>query len=286
MKAPIIIAEACCNHMGNMEIAKEMIIRAQQCGVEFIKFQKRDIDFWAEHSRSIYSSPHPNPERAFGDTYEQHRRALEFSIVQHQELIELCESVGIKYACSVFDINSAKDIIELSPGFIKIPSSCNSNYDLLKYVCRNYQGDIHLSFGMTSRIQIDDIINLFVDENRASSLIIYACTSAYPPPLYETCLLEIKYLINKYSTLVKGIGYSGHHKGIVIDIAAYTLGAEFIERHFTLNRCFKGTDHELSITPEELAVLVANLNDVSKCLEYKQSDILPSEKHSLERLKW
>ncbi len=286
MDTPFVIAEACCNHMGELERAKAMIIAAKESNADYIKFQKRDIASWAVHKKSVFSAPHPNPQNAFGSTYEEHRRTLEFDISQHKELVDLCNAVGIKYACSVFDIPSAKDIIELSPSMIKIPSSCNTNYELLRFLCNNYAGDIHLSLGMISKSTINDIVNLFIEHKRASDLIIYACTSAYPLPLTETCLLEIKYLVDKYSKVVKAIGYSGHHLGIIIDIAAYTLGAKYIERHFTIDRNQKGTDQNMSVMPEELAQLISNLHDVSQCLEYKHSDVLPSEISNMEKLKW
>lgn len=286
MKTPIIIAEACCNHMGDVDVAKQMIIQAKQCGANYIKFQKRSIDTWAEHNPIIYKAAHPNPNNSFGNTYEEHRRFLEFSIDIHKDLKALCDSIGINYACSTFDITSAKEIIDLAPSFIKIPSACNTNFELLKFICDNFDGDIHLSFGMTPKTIIDEIVNFFVQRKKAKSLVVYACTSAYPLPLSETCLLEIKYLLEKYSDIVNDIGYSGHHEGIVIDIAAYVLGAKYIERHFTLDRQFKGTDQKMSITPNELKELISNLNDVVECLKYKSDGVISSEIDNMEKLKW
>lgn len=286
MKYPIIIAEACCNHMGDIELAKKMIIQAKESGANIIKFQKRDIDSWIKHNPTIYLAPHPNPINAFGETYETHRRFLEFEVNDHFELKKLCDEIGISYMCSVFDVISADNIIKLKPYAIKIPSSCNTNFELIEYIISHFDGEIHISFGMTSKDKIDEIMNYFSQHNRLKDLIIYACTSAYPLPLSETCLLEIKYLSERYGDKVKGIGYSGHHQGIIIDIAAYTLGAVYLERHFTLDREFKGTDQKMSITPLELRTLVQNLKDVSACLTYKNGSVLPSEISNMEKLKW
>ena len=283
---PIIIAEACCNHMGNIKIAKKMIKNAKKNGADYIKFQKRCISEWVEHKPEVYLKPHINPKNSFGKTYKEHREKLEFTYEQHKQLKEYCENIGIEYCCSVFDVTSAKEIVALNPKLIKIPSACNLNFDLLDFLCKNYYGEIHISFGMTQRCNIKKIIDYFIKQKRNKDLVIYLCTSNYPLKPDDVCLNEITYLFNKYGNYVKAIGYSGHHLGINIDIAAYALGASFLERHFTLNKKYKGTDQEASITPKELYNLANNLDEVSKCLKYKSDDILECEKANEEKLKW
>ena len=130
---------------------------------------------------------------------------------------------------------------------------------------------------MTSRLEIDKIVNFFRDFNRNKDLVLYNCTSGYPVSFEEVCLLEINYLKNTYSDCVKDIGFSGHHLGIAVDIAAVTLGANFVERHFTLDRTWKGTDHAASLEPDGLRKLVRDISAVKKSLKYKESDILPIE---------
>lgn len=283
---PVIIAEACCNHMGKMKIAKKMILEAKRNGADYIKFQKRNIDEWVIRKPNVYKNPHQCKKNSFGKTYEEHRRKLEFSLEQHKLLKNYCDKIGINYCCSVFDIKSAMEIVSLSPKMIKVPSACNTNFELLSYLCNNFSGEIHVSFGMTSKDNIEKIVSFFVENNRNKDLIIYACTSAYPLKLNDVCLNEISYLKNKYSDIVKGIGYSGHHIGIVIDISAYTLGAKYIERHFTLDKNMKGTDQKASIVPKELFKLKQNLTDISQCLQAKSSDILQSELQNEVKLKW
>lgn len=117
-------------------------------------------------------------------------------------------------------------------------------------------------------------------------MVLYACVSGYPVPMEDLSLLEITRLRDKYEDLVKGIGFSGHHKGIAMDIAAYTLGASIIERHFTLDRTWKGTDHAVSLEPDGLRRLVRDLNCASKALNYKKEKILPIEKAQREKLKY
>ena len=286
MRKPIIIAEACCNHMGDINIAKEMIIQAKNSGADYIKFQKRDIDSWVKRRPDIYKKSHPDKMNAFGDSYENHRRYLEFDIDVHRQLKKYCDSIGINYTCSVFDIESAKQIISLNPKIIKISSACNMNFELLQYICDNFNGEIHLSVGMTYKKDIDKIVQFFIKNKRNDDLVVYACTSSYPLKPQDVCLLEINYLIEKYSKIIKSVGYSGHHQGIIIDVAAFSLGAEYIERHFTLNKGYKGTDQSASIEPNELIELKSNLEDISFALKNKDKEILDVELSNKEKLKW
>lgn len=287
MKKCSLILEMCCNHQGDLEIAKKMIYIAKYfCNVEIVKFQKRDIEEWTKKKENIYNSPHPVKENSFGDTYKEHRRFLEFSIEQHKELKRLCDNLNIIYSCSVFDVKSAKDIIEMEPEIIKIPSACNLNFELLEYVCMHHKGEIHLSVGMTSYNEIDRIIQFFIDNNRNNDLIIYACTSGYPVMAKDINLLEIKRLKDKYSKIVKDIGFSGHHNGINIDSVAYSLGATYIERHFTLDKKQKGTDHKVALIPEEAKHLVENLTEIYEAYNLRITDILEVEKNNKEKLKW
>lgn len=286
MNKPIIIAEACCNHTGDLEIAKKMIFEAKINGADYIKFQKRDIKAWSKRKPNIYCKPHPNIDNAFGETYEEHRKYLEFDYNEHIILNDYCNKMGINYCCSVFDIKSAKQIIKLNPKIIKIASACNMNFELLSYLCKNFVGKIHVSLGMTSKDDIDKIVNLFINHKRNLDLVLYACTSSYPLKDKDTCLLEILYLKQKYSNVVYDIGYSGHHTGILLDIVAYTLGANYIERHFTIDKSFKGTDQAASILPLELNQLRQNFNKVNSSLHYKHRDILDVEWANKEKLKW
>ena len=282
---PFIIAEIGCNHKGDMEIAKALILCAKYfCGVDAVKFQKRNNKelLTAEE----YNAPHPNPINSYGKTYGEHREFLEFTVEQHKELKDFCESHDIIYSTSVWDLTSAKEIVSLNPEFVKIPSATNNNFKVLEYLCDNYEGDIHLSLGMTTKEEIDKIVQFFIDKKRNKSLVLYSCTSGYPVPYNDICLLEIKKLYDAYSNVVKAIGFSGHHIGIYPDIAAFTLGASVIERHFTLNHNWKGTDHKASLEPQEMRELVEALTNVDNALAYKNVDLLDIEKVQRQKLKY
>nr|WP_293301736.1 N-acetylneuraminate synthase family protein [Allomuricauda sp.] len=284
-KEPYIIAEIGCNHKGDMKIAKELINMAKIFGnANAVKFQKRNNKELLTEAQ--YNAPHPNPINSYGDTYGAHREFLEFDVDQHQELKDYCEEVGITYSTSVWETTSAKEIAGLNPDFIKIPSACNNNFEMLGWLCDNYHGEIHISTGMTTKDEIKILVDFFDERGRGKDLVVYNCTSGYPVPFEDVCLLDILTLQEKYGDKVKSIGFSGHHLGIAIDVSAYTLGAHVIERHFTLDRTWKGTDHAASLEPMGLRKLCRDLRATHKALTYKQKDILDIESVQREKLKY
>ncbi len=130
---------------------------------------------------------------------------------------------------------------------------------MLEWLCKNYSGELHISTGMTTKQEIESIVGLFKRHKRNKDLVLYNCTSGYPVPFEDVCLLDINILLDKYKDDVKHIGFSGHHLGIAVDVAAYTLGAHWIERHFTKDRTWKGTDHAASLEVPGLQKLVRDL---------------------------
>jgi sialic acid synthase len=286
-KSPILIAEIGCNHMGKINLAKEFIdISKKFCELKYVKFQKRHPKTLL--SKKEYYAPHPVPENSFGKTYGKHREKLEFNLKQHKYLKKYCESKKITYSTSVWDLKSAKEISSIKPKFIKIGSATNTNYKVLNYLLKNFHGKIHVSLGMTNLKEEEKLVDLFTKHKRNKDLILYACTSAYPVETKDTCLLEVSRLVEKYKkkNLVMDIGFSGHHKGIALDIAAYALGANYIERHFTLDRTSKGTDHSASLEPDGIRRLKRNLEETFKALKYKDQEILEVEKASRMKLKY
>lgn len=284
-RKPRVIAEAGCNHKGDMKIAKELIkIAAIYCKADVIKFQKRNNRELLTEEQ--YNAPHPNPVNSYGATYGEHREFLELSVEQHAELKKYCEEMGIVYSTSVWDLTSAKEIASLEPELIKIPSACNNHYEMLNWLCDNYKGEIHVSLGMTTHDEEEKLIQLFEEKNRAKDLVLYVCTSGYPVPYEDVCLLEINRVRAAYESRVKEIAFSGHHLGTAVDIAAYTLGATTIERHYTLDRTWKGTDHAASLEPEGIRQLKRGLDEAYMALTYKTKEILPIEQVQRDKLKY
>jgi len=151
-----------------------------------------------------------------------------------------------------------------------------------------YSGEVHISTGMTTKEEIEQIVS-FWEEGKGKAkerVVLYNCTSGYPVPFADVCLLDIRLLQEKYQHRVKAIGFSGHHLGVAIDIAAYALGAEWNERHFTKDRTWKGTDHAASLEPGGLKKLVRDLEACQIAMTYKSSEILPLEAEQRAKLKW
>ena len=284
MHKPIIIAEVGCNHKGEMEIAHEMITMAALfCKVDAVKFQKRNSKELLTEEE--YNAPHPNPVNSYGETYGEHREYLEFDLEQHRQLKKWCEEFGLTYNVSVWDVTSAREMVLLEPEMIKVPSACNLKFDLLEYLCDYFKGEIHLSFGMTTREEEKKIVDYFETKGRNRDLVIYSCTSGYPVAFEDICLLEIARLKEVFGDRVKGIGFSGHHLGIAADVAAITLGAMWVERHFTLDRTWKGTDHAASLEPDGMRRVARDLRSVFKALNCKPKEILDVEMEQRNKLK-
>ena len=284
-RKPFVIAEAGCNHKGDMSIAKDLIrTAAHYCKADAIKFQKRCNRELL--TREQYNAPHPNPVKSYGATYGEHREFLELDAQQHAQLKEWCEEAGIIYSTSVWDLTSAKEIAPLNPQFIKIPSACNNHYEMLEWLCKNYSGEIQVSLGMTTHEEEKALIDLFEANGRAKDLVIFSCTSGYPVPYEDICLLELVRIREAYGNRVKKVGFSGHHLGTAIDDAAYALGAEVIERHYTIDKTWKGTDHAASLEPDEMQHLVKNLNDIHLAMRSKSEEVLEIEAVQRAKLKY
>ena len=281
---PMIVLEIGCNHMGNIELAKKMIYcAAKECGASAAKFQKRNnFESLTEAQRN---APHPHPENSYGKTYGEHRDFLEFTIDQHKELKDYCDELGIIYSSSVWDLTSAKEIASLNPQYIKIPAAQNNNIPMLTWLCENYYGECQISLGMTTEEEEKRIVELFSSYNRLKDLSILACTSGYPITYEESCLCEIVRIKKMYGDKIKSVGLSGHYTAPALDVAAYVLGAEIIERHFTFDKLWKGTDHSASMVPDEVIQMISNLNDVRRAMSYKEG-LLPVEIVQREKLKY
>lgn len=156
---------------------------------------------------------------------------------------------------------------------------------MLEYLCKNFGGEIHLSVGMTTQAEEKSIVDLFKKFDRNKDLVIYACTSGYPVPPEDICLLEVKRLVETFGDEVKAVGFSNHSPGISFDTVAFALGSQYFERHFTLNRTWKGTDHAASLEPDGMRRVARDLRSTQKALTYKSQEILDIEKVQRKKLK-
>uniref|UniRef100_A0A7S2C4U6 PseI/NeuA/B-like domain-containing protein n=1 Tax=Haptolina brevifila TaxID=156173 RepID=A0A7S2C4U6_9EUKA len=199
---PKVMAEIGCNHMGSVEIAKELLTLAKQAGCDYGKFQKRNPKELL--TKAQYEAPHPNPRNSYGDTYGAHREFLELSRDQHAELLAHCKEIGLGYSCSVWDATSAKDIVSLNPDLIKVGSPSNQHWEMQKILRDEYSGDVHISTGMTTKEEIEKIVK-FWEEGKGDAknrVVLYNCTSGYPVPFEDVCLLELRTLYDTYKDRV------------------------------------------------------------------------------------
>ena len=266
-----VIAEIGCTHIGSIERAKDLAKLAKICGADVIKTQKRNPK--ESTNKKLWDKPHPNEMYSYGKTYLEHRENIELPIEDHYKLKEYCEEIGIEYSTSVWDMTSAKEIVALNPKFIKIPSACNNNKELLDYLFDNYKGEIHISTGMLDKKERELLYTELLPYN--NRIVIYLCTSGYPISFSETYLLEIKELTNIFSN----VGFSNHGRGICLEPVAMAFGAKYFERHFIDDRLFKHTDASCSLEPQGLSKLIRNLKATEQALTYK-----PEELENIERI--
>lgn len=274
IEAPKVIAECGANHMGQTELAVKMIEEAAHCGATIVKFQKRTPKLCVPPE--VYAAPHPNPWNSFGDTYGEHRENLEFDRETHGLLKKVCEENGVEYSVSVWDMNALAEMSTLRPKHLKIPSAMN-NHSRLIAQSRAHCEVQHISNGMTTAAELYSLEQYA--ENAGGDVVLYHTTSSYPVPPEDIALRTLR---PPYR------GFSGHHNGIALDIAAYAYypGTEYIERHFTLDRTWKGTDQAASLEPQGLRKLVRDLDAAAKALAGKRGDIMDCEKPHAKKLRY
>ena len=280
VRVPKVVAEIGCAHVGQVQRAKQLINLAVLSGATVAKFQKRNPVECVP--RQIQNLPHPNQIFSYGDTYLKHREALELSIEDHRELKYYCEQCGIEYSCSVWDMTSARQIVELKPSFIKVGSPSNTHFEMLSYLLHEYEGNVHVSLGMTTdeeRCRLCDF--LFSSGVNLSRIVLYHCTSEYPCRFEHLFLREIDLLRSTVPPEV-AVGFSNHGYGIAADIAAYMLGAEWIERHFIDDRTFRHTDAAASLEPDGLRRVCRDLKAVYSALSYRDGITDEEQKQRLK----
>jgi sialic acid synthase SpsE len=253
-----LIVETGCNHQGSFDIAVQMIEKAKEIGdIWGIKFQKRDIESIPNNVKTIPRSM----SNSFGTNYYEHRKALEFSIPEIKELKNIIEQKGLQFICSAFDSKSIDDLISIGCKYIKLPSQLFSNEQLRKQLLNNKDKcgyKILVSTGMHEWDEIND--NPWLDK----ADVIFHCTSTYPAKLTETNMDTIRQLKD---ITISNIGYSSHeNEGYGIKFAIFA-GASYIERHFTLNTEWKGSDHgTVSSDPNEMKRIISDIEWVKQIL--------------------
>jgi sialic acid synthase len=264
-----VIAEIGHNHQGDLKKCKELFRAAHEAGAAAVKLQKRDNR--SLYTREMYDKPYDN-ENSFGPTYGAHREALEFGHQEYLELQRYARELGITFFATAFDIPSANFLAEIDMPAFKVASGDLRNIPLLRHIAGFGQPVILSTGGAT----MDDVERAYAAVASLNTQIcVLQCTAGYPAAFEELDLRVISTYRERFPDAV--IGLSGHDNGIAMAPVAYVLGARVVEKHFTLNRASKGTDHSFSLEPVGLRKLVRDLNRVRVALGDGAKRVYPSE---------
>jgi len=263
-----IIAEIGNNHNGDFEMAKVMIDKAIECGVDAVKFQVKNIEKC--FSKDLLDMPYDH-HNSFGKTYREHKEHLEFSHQQYADLKKYSDEKGIIFFATPFDVDSFEFLKNIDAPAHKISSFHVTDNDLVHAVCTAGK-PIIMSTGMSSIEEIDAACEYMNKCN--STYAILQCTSSYPTDDEDVHLSVIPELKKRYKVVV---GYSGHERGISIAASSVLLGASVIEKHFTLDRTLKGPDHAASLEPKGFKLMVERARLLEKALGNPEKVVLESE---------
>ena len=268
MSRTLIIAEAGVNHNGSLDIAKKLVRTAKECGADIVKFQTAKLDSLVSKCAEMADYQKKNTGKE--ESQKEMLSRLLLSYDDYTELAKYCKEVGIMFLSTPFDIDSIR-FLDPMQDIWKIPSGEITNYPYLVEIAHTGKKVI-ISTGMCEMDEISEAVKV-LRENGTDDITILHCTTEYPAPFAEVNLRVMDTLKKEFGCPV---GYSDHTKGIEVSLAAAALGAEVIEKHFTLDRNMEGPDHKASLEPQELKALVDGIRNIEKALgmaEKKSSKI-------------
>lgn len=271
-----VIAEIGNNHQGSLEQAKLLFAEAKRCGADAVKVQKRDNR--TLYTRAYFNKPYEN-ENSFGPTYGGHREALEFGRTEYEELRAYAEEIGIAFFATAFDQPSADFLADLDMPAYKIASGDLTNTPLVRHVAEIGKPVI-LSTGGATLCDVERAFAVATDVNPQVALL--QCTAGYPAAWDELNLEVIRSYREAFPRTV--VGLSSHDNGIAMATAAFAMGARIVEKHFTLDRSLRGTDHSFSLEPQGLRKMVRDLRRLRAALGDGEKRSYPSEAGPLEKM--
>lgn len=254
-----ICAELGSNHMGSVEMCKKLMFEAKRCGASAVKLQKRSNK--TLYTKAFYDKVYDNPN-SYGKTYGEHREFLEFDLDQYRELRDYADELGITFFATAFDIPSADFLHCLNMPAYKIASACITDIPLIEHIA-SFEKPMIISTGGATW---EDIVRASDATGwHKCEIALLHCVATYPNTPCQINAHAIPKMQIDYPNEI--IGFSDHYNGILASEVAYMMGAKIIEKHFTLNHTFKGTDHALSLEPEGFETLVHNLRRIDHMLE-------------------
>lgn len=257
----LIIAEAGVNHNGSLDLAMQLVDVAANAGADYVKFQTfKSENLVTSNARKAVYQQENLPET--DDSQLQMLKALELSEADHLALKEYCRSKGIGFLSTAFDLESIDFLHELGMDLWKIPSGEITNYPFLRKIA-SFNGRVVVSTGMSDETDIQNaLIALSENGQNLSKVSLLHCITQYPTPMQDVNLKAMLSL----KKFTDSVGYSDHTNGIEVAVAAVALGAEVIEKHFTLSRSLPGPDHKASLEPDELASMIQSIRNIEKAL--------------------
>lgn len=276
MSRVIIIAEAGVNHNGDYEMAKRMVVAAKNAGADYIKFQtaipKEVISKFAV--MADYQKNNVGKEESQLEMCEK----IHLPLSAYKSLKEYCDEVGIKFMSTPFDLVSIDTLAELDMDYMKIPSGEITNLPYLRKIAK-LSIPVIMSTGMCEPDEIESALNVLTDNGlKKGDIILLHCNTEYPTPM---CDVNLKAMLEMRDRFGVRVGYSDHTKGIEVPVAAVALGAEVIEKHFTLDKTLPGPDHVASLEPSELKAMVDAIRNVEMALGNGHKHVTDSERKNI-----
>lgn len=275
-KHVIIIAEAGVNHNGNYELAKQLVIKAKEAGADYVKFQtavpEKVISRFAEMAEYQKENTKKNESQL------EMCKKIHLKLSDYAPLQKYCDEVGIKFISTPFDLDSIDVLKELAMDFWKIPSGEITNYPFLVKIAKTHM-PVVMSTGMCEIYEVREAIKVLCDNGLTMSQIsLLHCNTEYPTPMKDVNLRAMENLSKEFGVTV---GYSDHTKGIEVPIAAVAMGADIIEKHFTLDKNMIGPDHKASLEPLELKAMVEAIRNIELAMGDNIKHVSNSERKNI-----
>lgn len=273
MAKVLIIAEAGVNHNGDINLARQLVDKAKETGADIIKFQTFKLDSIV--SKFAEMADYQKDNIGIVESQKEMLKKITLPYEAFWELYKYCNKKDIQFLSTPFDIESIYFLNDMV-SFWKIPSGEVTNYPYLVEIAKTGK-PVVMSTGMCELQEIDESIKV-LKTNGTTDITLLHCNTQYPTPYKDVNLRVMETLRNRYKVKV---GYSDHTKGIEVPIAAVALGAEVIEKHFTLDKNLPGPDHKASLEPKELAAMVSSIRNIEEALGSPNKTVSNSERENI-----
>lgn len=272
----MIIAEAGVNHNGNYELAKQLALKAKEAGADYVKYQTAV----PEKVISRYAEMAEYQKENTGKVESQLEmcKRIHLKLTDYAPLKQYCEEIGIKFISTPFDLDSIDVLTEIGMDFWKIPSGEITNYPYLVKIAKTHM-PVVMSTGMCEIHEIREALNVLCENGLTMDQIsLLHCNTEYPTPMKDVNLRAMDDLSREFGVRV---GYSDHTKGIEVPIAAVAMGAQIIEKHFTLDHNMEGPDHKASLEPDELKAMVDAIRNIEMAIGDGAKHVSESERKNI-----